>query len=100
MFGVPNTGLRNREQLQKIVKGQPNESLINDLVVDRSGQPQAYLRGLTTRFAMKCEDRYKVVCFYETKFSPTVQVCSQNDGPLIKDTLILILVEARKWTAS
>ncbi|KAF4439923.1 ankyrin repeat-containing protein [Fusarium austroafricanum] len=51
MLGVPNLGLRNREELQIIVQGQANESLIRDLVVDSNGQPQAYLRNLTREFA-------------------------------------------------
>lgn len=99
MFGVPNTGLRNREELQRIVGGQPNESLINDLVVDRNGQPKAYLRGLMTQFATRCEDRYKVVCFYETRISPTIQVGYYNHGLFYICALLMILTEARKWTA-
>ncbi|CAG2011585.1 unnamed protein product [Fusarium graminearum] len=97
MFGVPNTGLRNREELQRIVGGQPNESLINDLVVDRNGQPKAYLRGLMTQFATRCEDRYKVVCFYETRISPTIQ--RQESGQLAESDEAMLLVSVESATS-
>jgi hypothetical protein len=73
-FGVPNLGLRN-DQLRSMVKGQPNERLINDLVVDKDSEPSPFLSSLSRRFADCSEDQgFKVISFYERKESPTLTV--------------------------
>ena len=75
-FGVPNLGLRN-DQLRSMVKGQPNERLINDLVVDKDSEPSPFLSGLSRRFADCCKNQgYKVISFYERRESPTLMVRS------------------------
>ena len=76
-FGVPNLGLRN-EQLRSIVRGRPNQRLIDDLVVDKEGEPSNYLNSLADRFADTCKSQYKVVSFYESKGSATVEVSFIN----------------------
>lgn len=74
LFGVPNLGMRN-DQLRSIVKGQPNERLINDLVVDKDSEPSPFLSSLSRRFADCCMNQgFKVISFYERSESPTVMV--------------------------
>jgi hypothetical protein len=73
LFGVPNLGLRN-EQLISIVKGQPNEVLIRDLVVDNDSEPSPFLKRISDQFSECCKGQYQVVSFFELKRSPTVQV--------------------------
>jgi hypothetical protein len=73
-FGVPNLGLRN-DQLGSMVKGQPNERLINDLVVDKDSEPSPFLSSLSRRFADCCKSQgFKVISFYERRESPTLTV--------------------------
>lgn len=72
-FGVPNYGLRN-EQLQTIVEGQPNEALIRDLVVDDDSEPSRFLKRISEQFAESLGGHCPMVCFYETRRSPTVEV--------------------------
>lgn len=72
-FGVPNLGLRN-EQLKSIVKGQPNEGLIRDLVVDKDSEPCTFLRRILDEFSRCCKGPYEVISFFERRSSPTVEV--------------------------
>ncbi|KAK2026075.1 ankyrin repeat-containing protein, partial [Colletotrichum zoysiae] len=72
-FGVPNLGLRN-EQLRTLVRGQPNEGLINDLLVDDDSEPSSYLKGLADQFSETCRDYYRVVSFFERSLSPTIEL--------------------------
>jgi hypothetical protein len=73
-FGVPNLGLRN-DQLRSIVKGQPNERLINDLAVDKDSEPSPFLSSLSRRFADCCKNQgFEVISFYERRESPTLMV--------------------------
>ena len=72
-FGVPHLGLRN-EQLKSIVQGQPNESLISNLVVDLDSEPSAFLDRISAHFSELYRGKYRMVNFYERKESPTVQV--------------------------
>jgi hypothetical protein len=73
-FGVPNLGLRN-DQLKSIVKGQPNERLINDLAVDKDSEPSPFLSSLSRRFADCCKNQgFEVISFYERRESPTLTV--------------------------
>jgi hypothetical protein len=72
-FGVPNLGLRYN-QLRTIVKGQPNQALIDNLVVDNESEPSAFLRRIGDEFASVCKGRYKIVSFFERKYSAIVQV--------------------------
>lgn len=72
-FGVPNLGLRN-EQLESIVRGQPNQVLVRDLVVDNDSEPSPFLKRISDQFSECCKGQYKVVSFFERRLSPTVQV--------------------------
>lgn len=72
-FGVPNPGLRN-EKLMSIIQGQPNEVLIRDLVVDKGSELSPFLKRMFDQFSSCFKNQYRVVSFYERKFSPTVQV--------------------------
>ena len=72
-FGVPNLGLRN-EQLQSLVYGQPNAKLVQALLVDRDSEPSDYLKRISDDFSNQCKGQYRVISFFETKHSPTVQV--------------------------
>lgn len=72
-FGVPNLGLRN-EQLITLVRGQPNQSLIYDLLVDRDSEPSNFLKKLGDEFSRCCKGRYRVVTFFERMLSPTLEV--------------------------
>jgi hypothetical protein len=73
LFGVPNLGLRN-EQLKSIVKGQPNEVLIRDLVVDNDSEASPFLKRISDEFSRCCKGQYQVISFYERQSSPTVEV--------------------------
>lgn len=73
LFGVPNLGLRN-EQLRALVKGQPNRFLVDDILVDSDSEPSRFLKQLADQFSESCKGRHKVISFYETKYSPTLQV--------------------------
>ncbi|KAI1825244.1 hypothetical protein F4861DRAFT_538149 [Xylaria intraflava] len=94
-FGVPNLGLRN-EPLQSIVKGQPNEQLINYLVVDGDSEPSPLLKKVSNDFAKCCEGRYPVISFYERKHSPTVQI--GPDGHLAKTGPEMLMVTEESAT--
>ena len=76
LFGVPNLGLR-QDQLRGSVSGQPNERLINDLVVDTEGEPSPYLKELTQKF-VRCSriqsPTFATVSYFERKTSPTLKV--------------------------
>jgi hypothetical protein len=69
-FGVPNRGL-NIESLTSMVKGQPNEELLRNL------DPSSPFLGLLHKMFYDCFalDGSQIVCFYETKKTPTVEVC-------------------------
>lgn len=54
-----------------MVKGQPNEDLVNDLK-----QSSRFLNMLAQRFNKHFTlDDSNIVCMYETKMTRTVQVC-------------------------
>lgn len=69
LLGVPNRGL-HIEQLTAMVKGQRNEKLVLDL-----GIGSQLLRSLHNSFCtfLKSTDS-RIICVYETKPSPTVEV--------------------------
>ncbi|RYP53591.1 hypothetical protein DL768_001455 [Monosporascus sp. mg162] len=96
-FGVPNFGLRN-EQLQSIVEGQPNQNLIRDLVVDSDSEPSAFLKRISNDFSNCYKGQYRVVSFYETKHSPTVQI--QPDGQLSKTGPKVLMVTEKSATST
>ncbi|KAM5342890.1 hypothetical protein ACJ41O_013856 [Fusarium nematophilum] len=58
-FGVPNLGLRN-DQLRTLVRGQPNEALIHDLLVDNDSEPSAFLKRLADQFSESCKGHYRL----------------------------------------
>lgn len=70
-FGVPNRGLRNKS-LKPIVAGQPNQWLVDNL-----DDLNPFLVDLHERFmsSFVLPDS-KIVSFYETKYTATVEVCS------------------------
>ncbi|RYP39571.1 hypothetical protein DL767_002119 [Monosporascus sp. MG133] len=96
-FGVPNFGLRN-EQLQSIVEGQPNQNLIRDLVVDSDSEPSTFLKRISNDFSDCYKGQYRVVSFYETKHSPTVQI--QPDGRLSKTGPKVLMVTMKSATST
>jgi hypothetical protein len=72
-FGVPNLGLRN-DQLKTLVRGQPNEALIRDLLVDDDSEPSNFLKRLADQFSESCKGYYRVVSFFERRLSRTLRV--------------------------
>ena len=70
-FGVPNRGL-NISSLTSMVSGQPNEDLIRNL--DSSSRFLGLLHEMFYRHFTF--DGSQIVCFYETKETPTVEVSS------------------------
>ena len=71
-FGVPNRGL-DHPSLTTMVKGQPNEDLVRNL--DPSSP---FLSQLHSMFYEHFTfDDSKILCFYETKMTPTVEVSFQ-----------------------
>nr|KMM72211.1 hypothetical protein CPAG_08509 [Coccidioides posadasii RMSCC 3488] len=83
LFGVPNLGLRN-EQLSSIVKGQPNEGLIRDLVVDRDSEPSPFLKRISGQFSESCKGRYRI----------------QPDGTLAKTGQKMFMVTEKSATST
>ncbi|KAH8894167.1 hypothetical protein GQ53DRAFT_858785, partial [Thozetella sp. PMI_491] len=98
-FGVPNFGLRN-PQLVSIVQNKPNRVLVQDLVVDDDSEPSTFLKRLSDQFAGCCGNRfkYKIVSFYETKLSPTVEI--QLDGTLTKTGSKIFMVTQKSATST
>jgi hypothetical protein len=86
-FGVPNLGLRN-DQLETFVRGQPNAALIHDLVVNNDSEPSTFLKRHAREFSEDCKG-YRVVTFYECKYSPTLK---KQDGKLVKTGSYSLLV--------
>ncbi|RYO96491.1 hypothetical protein DL765_011580 [Monosporascus sp. GIB2] len=72
-FGVPNLGLRNH-QLSTLVRGQPNEALIHDLLTDSDSEPSTFLKRLADQFSESCKGHYRVVTFFERTLSPTLEL--------------------------
>ncbi|KAH7016248.1 ankyrin repeat-containing protein, partial [Microdochium trichocladiopsis] len=77
-FGVPNLGLRN-DQLRTLVQGQPNQALIDDLLVDNDSEPSTFLKTLAEQFSESCKGSYRVVTFFERALSPTLKL-DDRDG--------------------
>lgn len=74
LLGVPNLGLRHN-QLQVVVKAQPNEGFVRDLQVQPDGEASQFLSSLTREFSALDERRrppFEIVSYYETMSSPTV----------------------------
>lgn len=72
-FGVPNLGLRN-DQLRTLVRGQPNEALIHDLLVDSDSEPSTFMQRLADQFSESCKGHYRVLTFFERAYTPTLEV--------------------------
>ncbi|KAL8382735.1 hypothetical protein RB595_006496 [Gaeumannomyces hyphopodioides] len=96
LFGVPNLGLRN-DQLMTIVRGQPNESLIHDLLVDRDSEPSTFLKRLADQFSICCKGQYRVVTFFERMPSPTLK---EEDGRWQKTGPRSLLVTSKSATST
>ena len=76
MFEVPNLGLRH-EQLKKLVNGQPNDELVNCLMVNQNSEPSHLLDVLHERFSSSfLGQKLKVISYYETHTTPTTMVSS------------------------
>lgn len=76
LLGVPNLGLRH-PQLKTMVKGNPNQQFVRDLVVDEDEAPSPYLDELTAKFSRVCSrvtPPFHIFSYYETERSPTVKV--------------------------
>jgi len=73
-FGVPNRGL-NDKFLHEIVRGQPNQYLIQSLDPESSELRRLH-EGFTTIFD---KTKYKFYSYYETR----VTALSEVSGPLI-----------------
>ncbi|GJC78574.1 protein SERAC1 [Colletotrichum liriopes] len=71
-FGVPNLGLRN-DQLRTLVRGQPNEALIHDLLVDNDSEASTFLKRLADQFSESCKGHYRVMSFFERMLSRTLE---------------------------
>jgi hypothetical protein len=75
-MGVPNLGLKHN-QLETVVKGQPNESFVRDLLLRSDGEASQFLSHLTREFSDLDRRRdlpFEIVSYYETVSSPTVVV--------------------------
>ncbi|EFQ30905.1 uncharacterized protein GLRG_06049 [Colletotrichum graminicola M1.001] len=96
-FGVPNLGLRN-EQLRTMVRGQPNDALVHDLIVDNDSEASTFLKRLADDFAEKCKDHYRVMSFFERMLSPTVQ--RDDEGNWRKTGPASLLVTQKSATAT
>jgi hypothetical protein len=75
-MGVPNLGLRHT-QLETVVRDQPNEAFIRDLLVKSDGDASQFLKHLTREFADLDRRRslpFDIISYYETVGSPTIVV--------------------------
>ncbi|KAF9781969.1 hypothetical protein IL306_012090, partial [Fusarium sp. DS 682] len=96
-FGVPNLGLRN-DQLRTLVRGQPNEALIHDLLVDSDSEPSTFLKRLADQFSESCKGHYRVVTFFERTLSPTLEL--DQDGKWRKSGRPSLLVTEKSTTST
>ncbi|KAH7129663.1 ankyrin repeat-containing protein, partial [Dactylonectria estremocensis] len=96
-FGVPNLGLRNN-QLRTLVRGQPNEALIHDLLVDSDSEPSTFLKRLADQFSESCKGHYRVVTFFERRLSPTLEL--DQDGKWRKTGRPSLLVTEKSTTST
>nr|XP_036586253.1 ankyrin repeat-containing protein [Colletotrichum truncatum]KAF6796660.1 ankyrin repeat-containing protein [Colletotrichum truncatum] len=96
-FGVPNLGLRN-DQLRTLVEGQPNEALIQDLLVDNDSEPSTFLKRLADQFSESCKNQYRVISFFERMLSPTLM--RDNQGNWQKNGEPSLLVTEKSSTAT
>ncbi|KAK2681977.1 Alpha/beta hydrolase fold-1 [Fusarium oxysporum f. sp. vasinfectum] len=96
-FGVPNLGLRN-DQLRTLVRGQPNEALIHDLLVDSDSEPSTFLKRLADQFSESCKGHYRVVTFFERTLSPTLEL--DQDGKWRKTGRPSLLVTEKSTTST
>jgi hypothetical protein len=84
-MGVPNLGLKHN-QLKTVVKDQPNEGFIRDLLVTSGGEASQFLSYLTSEFSdldRRRSQPLEIISYYETKTSPTV-VVSEADSTLMQ----------------
>uniref|UniRef100_A0A8H7NAA2 NACHT domain-containing protein n=1 Tax=Bionectria ochroleuca TaxID=29856 RepID=A0A8H7NAA2_BIOOC len=94
-FGVPNLGLRN-DQLRTLVRGQPNEALIHDLLVDKDSEPSTFMKRLADQFSETCKGQYRVVTFFERVLSPALEV--DQDGKWRRSGPVALLVTEKSAT--
>ncbi|WYZ38338.1 hypothetical protein EsH8_III_000252 [Colletotrichum jinshuiense] len=96
-FGVPNLGLRN-DQLRTLVRGQPNEALIHDLLVDNDSEASTFLKRLADQFSESCKDHYRVMSFFERVLSSTLE--RDEEGKWRKTGSPSLLVTEKSATAT
>lgn len=75
-FGVPNQGMRH-DQLMTVVRGQPNEDFIRDLLVRHDGEASQFLRNMAREFKRLCrqqEPPWNIISYYERLRSSTIEV--------------------------
>ncbi|KAI5922299.1 hypothetical protein F4810DRAFT_711663 [Camillea tinctor] len=95
-FGVPHSGLRY-DQLMSIVKGQPNEDFIRELVTTQDSEPSSFLRSLAEQFATTCKYEYRTTNFYERVKSQTLE--AGEDSDLRYSNNLCLLVTQQSATA-
>ena len=90
-FGVPNQGMDIRSVIP-MVQGQPNQALLHTL-----GTESQVLRDQCRQFpeAFNFEDS-EILCFYETKMSPTAEMVSENRKINYQWEIVLILFLGRR----
>ncbi|KAF9872960.1 ankyrin repeat domain-containing protein [Colletotrichum karsti] len=95
-FGVPHLGLRN-EALKTLVEGQPNQALVDSIVVDNESEPSHFLARISDDFARCFHGETRVVSFYERKRSPTVEM---HNGKLSKTGAKVLMVTRKSATST
>lgn len=94
-MGVPNLGL-NHECLRTVVAGRPNAQFISDLL-QTNGKPSSFLNRLTQDFARLCRAwPWKVITFYETEKSPTLEDTNQVHNASC-DQLCFTNLRSKQW---
>ncbi|KAK2017089.1 hypothetical protein LZ32DRAFT_577078, partial [Colletotrichum eremochloae] len=88
-FGVPNLGLRN-DQLMTMIRGQPNEALVHDLIVNNDFEASTFLKRLADQFSESCKDHYRVMSFFERMLSPTIQLSPEGNWQKIGPASLLV----------
>src|SRR5438045_2682978 len=80
MFGVPHDGL-DQGMLPNIVRSQDwkNVNLINDLLPG-SELLKLFQAQFLKAFKFRDEEKARIVCFFETKVTKTVEVCEHILG--------------------
>jgi hypothetical protein len=71
--------------LETVVRGQPNEAFIKDLLVKSDGDASQFLKYLTREFSDLDRRRslpFDIISYYETVRSPTIVVSMPSLTPI------------------